>query len=249
MGALLTPVRRVAGLLAVAALLLGGCKVDAHVDVTLRADGSGTVTARVTLDADAVRRLTPHASLADAVPLADVRDAGWEVSDWATSPDGATITLAHDFVGQAELARLLTELAGPSGVLGDAQLTRSRSWIRAKDTIAVTGDLRALSTAVRSDEALAQNLADAGVDVNALDEQLRSELDQSFTLTLAVHAPDGETREATLRSGDHERVSATSARTHATRVLFTVGGVGLLVLAVVLTGASLAARSRRRRRS
>jgi hypothetical protein len=234
-------------LLAVA--LLAGCKVDARVDVTLRADGSGTVTARVTLDADAVRRLTRHVALADAVPLADVRAAGWEVSDWETSPEGSTITLAHDFVGQAELSRLLVDLAGPTGVLGDAQLTRSRSWIRAEDSVAVTGNLRALSTAVRSDAALAKNLAAAGVDVNALDAQLRSELEQSFTLTLAVHAPDGETKSVTLQSGDEERVVATSSRTHTTRVLLTVVGVGLLVLALALVGASLAARSRRRGRA
>ena len=152
----MTPVRRVAGLVAIAALLLAGCKVDARVDVTLRADGSGTVTARVTLDADAVRRLTRHASLADAVPLDDVRAAGWEFSGWEASPDGSTITLSHDFVGQAELSRLLADLAGSSGVLRDAQLTRSRSWIRAKDAVAVTGDLRDLSTAVKADPELSE---------------------------------------------------------------------------------------------
>jgi hypothetical protein len=236
-------------LLAVAAVLLAGCKVDARVDVTLRADGSGTVTARVTLDADAVRRLTRHVELADAVPLDDVRDAGWNVSGWQTSSGSSTITMAHAFVGQDELARLLTDLAGSSGVLRDARVTRSRSWIVAKDSVAVTGDLRDLATGVQSDAALAQNLAAAGIDVNALDQQLRSELGQAFTLTLTVHAPDGETRSVTLQSGDQERVSATSSRTHTTRALLAVVGVGLLVLALVLTGASLAAMSRRRRRS
>src|SRR5262245_5596006 len=127
MGALLTPVRRVGLLLAVAAVLLAGCKVDARVDVALRADGSGTVTARVTLDADAVRRLTRHVELADAVPLDDVRAAGWDVSGWKTSSGASTITVSHDFVGQDELARLLAELAGSSRLFADAQVTRSRS--------------------------------------------------------------------------------------------------------------------------
>src|SRR5689334_21006656 len=148
MGALFTPVRRVAGLLAVAVVLCAGCKVDARVDVTLRADGSGTVTARVTLDADAVQRLTTHAPLAQAVPLDDVRAAGWAVSGWSTTAGDATVTLTHDFVGQAELSSLLTGLAGKTGVLRDAQLTRSRSWLSAKDSVAVTADLRHLSTGV-----------------------------------------------------------------------------------------------------
>ena len=52
MRASVTPVRRVGGLALVAAVLRAGCKVDARVDVTLRADGSGMVTARVALDAD-----------------------------------------------------------------------------------------------------------------------------------------------------------------------------------------------------
>jgi hypothetical protein len=234
-------------LLAVAAVLLAGCKVDARVDVTLRTDGSGTVTARVTLDADAVRRLTRHAGLADAVPLDDVRAAGWDVSGWKTSSGNATITLSHDFVGQEELSQLLADLGGSSGVFADARLTRSRSWISAKDSVAVTGNLQNLASGVQADAALSRNLAAAGVDVDALDDELRSQLDEAFSLTLAVHAPDGETKSVTLKAGDQERVSATSSRTHTTRALLSVAGVGLLVLALLLIGASLAAMWRRRR--
>jgi hypothetical protein len=187
--------------------------------------------------------------LAEAVPLEDVRDAGWDVSAWETSSEGATISLAHDFVGQDELSRLLADLAGASSVLGDARVTRSRSWLAAKDSVAVTADLRDLASGVQSDAALAENLAAAGVDVDALDDQLRSQLNEAFSLTLAVHAPDGETESVMLRSGDQVRVSATSSRTHTTRTLLAVVGVGLLVLAVVLTGASLAAMWRRRHRA
>ena len=249
MRGLVTPVRRVGGLLVAAALLCTGCKVDARVDVTLRADGSGTVTARVTLDADAVSRLTTHEPLTRAVPLDDVRAAGWTVSSWKTSADGATITASHAFVGQDQLSQLLADLTGKTGVLRDAQLTRSRSWMSAKDSVAITADLRDLSTGLKADTQLANNLAAAGVDVDALADQLQSELHQSFSLTLAVHAPDGATKTVTLRAGDQEQVEATSSRTHTARVVLVVVGVGLLALALVLTAASLAATSRRRRRS
>src|SRR3954451_3682783 len=131
----MTPVRRVAGLVLAAVVLCAGCKVDARVDVSLRADGSGTVTAHVRLDADAVRRLTARVSLDEAVPLDDVRTAGWTVSGWTTSDGAATLTLSHDFVGPADLARRLSDLIGPTGVLRDARLTRSRSWLSAKDSI------------------------------------------------------------------------------------------------------------------
>jgi hypothetical protein len=233
----------------VALLVLAGCKVDARVDVTLRADGSGTVTARVTLDADAVRRLTARASLDQAVPLADVRAAGWTVSGWKKSDGAATLTLSHDFVGQADLARRLSDLVGPTGVLRDARLTRSRSWLSAKDSIAVTGDLRHLTTGVKSDVALSKNLAAAGVDVNALDARLRSQLEKAFSLTLAVHAPDGRTKTVELRAGDQATAVASSTRARDARVVLVIVGAALLLLALVITAASLVATRRRRRAS
>jgi hypothetical protein len=249
MGGLVTQVRRVAAILAAALVLCAGCKVDARVDVTLRADGSGTVTARVTLDADAVSRLTTHAPLAQAVPLDDVRAAGWNVSGWKRSAGGATLTLSHAFVGQADLARRLTDLVGSTGVLRDPHITRTRGWFDAKDTISVTGDLRHLSTGVKADAALAKNLAAAGVDVDALAKQLQSELDRSFSLTLAVHAPDGQTKTVQLRSGDHASIAATSSRRQTTRVVLVIVGVGLLALALLVTAGSLVATRRRRRAS
>jgi hypothetical protein len=229
--------------------VLAGCKVDARVDVRLHADGSGTITARVTLDHDAVQRLTRHASLTKAVPLDDVRAAGWTVSGWKTAGGAATVTLSHDFVGQADLARRLADLVGPTGVLRDAHITRTRGWFDAKDTIGLTGDLRHLATGVKADAALSRNLTAAGVDVNALDAQLRSQLDRAFTLTVAVHAPDGRTKTVELRAGDQASVAASSTRAHAARAGLVVLGIGLLVLALVLMAVSWAATSRRRRAS
>ena len=249
MGGCVTPVRRVGALLALSALLLAGCKVDARVDVTLRADGSGTVTARVRLDDDAVQRLTRHAPLSRAVPLDDLRAAGWSVSGWKTSGGASTITFSHDFVGRADLARRLADLVGPTNVLRNARLTRTRSWLSAKDSVAVTGDLRHLSTGVKADAALTRNLTAAGIDVNALDSQLRSEVGGAFTLTLAVHAPDGRTQTVELREGDHATVAASSTRTHTARIALVVAGAVLLLLALVLTAMSLVATSRRRRAS
>jgi len=140
----------------VGVVLLAGCKVDARVDVTLRPDGSGTVVARVALDADAVQRLTTHSSLANAVPLDDLRTAGWQVSAWKPVHGGGdAITLTHGFVGQSDLARRLTDLAGPKGALRDPRITRTRGWLAGSDKVSVVVDLRHLSAGVRSDAELA----------------------------------------------------------------------------------------------
>src|SRR6476646_4091408 len=117
MHAWVTPVRRVWGVLLVSVVAVSVRKDDARVDITLRADGSGTVAVKVRLDAEAVQKLTTGGSLASAVPLDDLRDAGWHVSTWKRTASGATITLSHEFVGRAELARLLADLTGPNGAL------------------------------------------------------------------------------------------------------------------------------------
>jgi hypothetical protein len=237
-------------LLLVSLVLLAGCKVDAGVDVRLRADGSGTVTTRVTLDADAVRRLTVTAPIAQAVPLADVRAAGWLVSRWTKSSDGSeTITVSHGFVGQDDLARRLADLAGKTGMLGSPAITHTRGFFGAKDSIALSVDLGHLSTGIRSDTDVARALSTAGVDVNALDAQLRNELHQSFTLAVTVHAPGGESKTVTLNAGKAATASASTTDTYTSRIVLLAVGVVLLVLALALTAASLASRSRRRRTS
>jgi hypothetical protein len=231
-------------------LLLAGCKVDAKVDVTLRADGSGTVTTRVTLDADAVKRLTPNAPLAQAVPLADMRAAGWKISEWSpTSDGGQTITVSHDFVGRNDLAGLLVDLTGRTRAIWQPEITHTRGYFGAKDAIAVQVDLTHLSPGIRTDTDVAKALANAGVDVKTLNAQLRNDLDKSFTLDVTVHAPNGETKSVSLKSGATATVSATSMHTYTSRIVLVAVGVVLLVLALLLTAASLASKSRRRRTS
>src|SRR5260221_2909616 len=187
MRASVTPVRRVCGLLLVSVVLLAGCKVDARVDITLRADGSGTVAAKITLDAGAVQRLTSGGSLASAVPLGDLRDAGWHVSAWKRDASGgAAITLTHAFVGQQRLAGRLADLTGPNGALRDPRITRTRGWFGTSDKISVTVDLRDISAGVKSDAELTKRLQAAGLDVNTLDAQLTSALNDALHVTVVV---------------------------------------------------------------
>ena len=243
-----TPVRRVCGVVLVSVVLLAGCKVDARVDVRVKADGSGTVTATVTLDAAAVRRIASGSSLEKAVRLDDMRAAGWNVTVLATSiqgDQGYRIVLTHPFTGQQDLANRLEDLGGANGVLGDPKIKRTRSWFGATDSVQINADLRNLSTGIRSDPGVAKALTDAGVNVAALDAQLRGELGKSVTLTLAVHAPNGETSEVVVKPGAVGAADAQSSNFYAQRVVLLVIGGILLLLAIVLMAASLLAKSRR----
>lgn len=241
----MTSIRRVCGLLVLVALV-AGCKVDATVDVTLRPDGSGTVTAHVVLDADAVRRLTPYAPLAQAIPLTDVRRAGWTLSAWTpVAGGGDAITLTHGFVGQADLTRRLADLVGSTGVLNHSTITNTGGWFGATDTLAVTVDLRHLSTGLRSDTQLAKQLAFAGIDVTTLDAQLRSQLAQALTLTVRVDVPDGHSQTVQLSAGHRATVSASTSHTYTRRIVLAAVGAGLIVVALMVAAGS---RLRRRRR-
>jgi hypothetical protein len=245
-----TPVRRVCGLLLVSVVLLAGCKVDARVDVRMRADGSGTLTVHVSLDADAVSRVSVKEPLAKAVPLADVRAAGWSVSAWKpASHGGRTITLTHDFTDQEDLTRRFHDLVGANGVLGDPKITRTHSWFGATESIEVGADLRHLSTGIRSDAEVAKALTNAGVNVDALDAKLLGELGKAFTLTIAVHAPDGETSQMQVTPGTVGSAGASSSQIYTKRLVLVAIGAGLLLLALVFTGASLVSNLRRRRAS
>ncbi len=247
----MTPVRRVYAGVLLSVVLLAGCKVDARVDVTLRPDGTGTVAARIALDAGAVRRLQSHVGpLARAVPLADVRAAGWTVSKWtATAGGGQAITLSHPFVGQPDLTQRIAELAGPNGVLLDPKITRQRGLLDSQDGIAITVDMRRLSTGIRSDAVLSKRLSAAGIDVNTLDAQLHSQLAGALHITVVVHAPGGKSKTVQLTAGRHARVSASNSETNAKRLALLAAGALLLVLALMIMFASMASKSRRRRTS
>ncbi len=97
-------------------LVFAGCKVDADVNVTLREDGTGTIDTVITLDAEAVARVeTNGRTLETAFPLDDLRAAGWKVSPWQRRDDGgAALRLTHEYSGEQELDRRITELVGPT---------------------------------------------------------------------------------------------------------------------------------------
>ncbi len=246
----MTPVRRVCGLLLLATLL-AGCKVDARVDVTLQPDGSGTVSARVALDASAVRQVTVQEPLARAVPLRDLRAAGWTVSKWTpVRGGGEAITVTHGFVGRADLARRLADLDGAHGALRDPVVTHSHSYFGSRDALSIDVDLTHVDARVKSDAVLAQRLRDAGVDVNALDAQLGRQLRRAVALTVSVRVAGSPASVVRLTAGQHATVGATRSLTFRRRVVLLATGGGLLLVAlVVFTAASLLSRRRRRRTS
>ena len=251
---LLTPVRRVWRVVAPSrSLLLAGCKVDARVDVTLRADGSGTVTARVALDADAVRRLTAHAPLATAVPLADVRAAGWQVSAWTPTRrwrrhDHARARLRRP----ADLARRLADLVGhergaamPPMITRDARLVRRGGRDRGVGRPAAPHDRhpvrRGGGEGARGSGRRRRRARRAAA---------RSARARRSRCTVTVHAPGGQSTTVQRDGGRSATVAASSSRTYTRRIVLVAVGCALVACSRCCSWQRhSSSRSRRRRTS
>jgi len=109
--------------------------------------------------------------------------------------------------------------------------------------------MRDVGAGVKSDAELAQRLQAAGLDVNTLDAQLRSELKGALQLTIRVRVPDGNWQTVGFHGGGHATVVASQSQTYVRRIALLAAGGLLLFLALLVTGALLRSRSRLRRSS
>ena len=187
--------------------------------MTLRADGSGTITARITLDADAVQRLTARATARAGGPARRRARRGLEGLgvDARHGRDGRVpITLTHGFVGPGRSRAPDRQISSARpACLRDPTITRTRVVRRRRTRSRSRSTSRHLSTGIRSDAQLARRLAAAGVDVNALDAQLQSAARRRVApSSVTVHAPGGQSKTVQLTAGKHATVSASTAQTY-----------------------------------
>ncbi|HLF40534.1 MAG TPA: hypothetical protein VI854_03560, partial [Acidimicrobiia bacterium] len=114
--------------LGVAALVLLGPACTADVTVSIEVQGrTGTVTARLELDREAVAVL--GGKVAEGAQLDDLRRAGWEITGPRDREDGGAVVEASKAFGRAgDLGRVVEELSGPSGPLRRFRLVRDRSF-------------------------------------------------------------------------------------------------------------------------
>ncbi len=124
--------------LVVVALALTACKVDATVDVAVKADGTGVITLTAVADADVVAQAP---GLAEDLRFDDAIAAGWVLTPpAATDTGGLQVVLTHEFATVEEATALLQSINGAGGPLHDVVLTRA---VTADDiTTSLAGTLR-----------------------------------------------------------------------------------------------------------
>ncbi len=109
--------------LALAVVVLSGCRVDLATSVNVAENGSGTISVVVTADADAVRNAP---ELATSLNVDDLRAAGWAVDVQNPAANGGlSVVVARNFATVDEASLFLTQLSGDSGPLRNIALTRT----------------------------------------------------------------------------------------------------------------------------
>ncbi len=235
-------------LVAALVLALTACHVDATVAVRMRADGSGRVSVRVALDADAVRTAEiAGGKLADRVRLTDLTAAGWKVSPWTRGPSGgATVTVSKAFEDPAEVAGIVAEVNGPHGPLRGVAAHRDTSSFTTHWTVDGAVDLRTVEPGVGDDPELVAGLTAAQVDVTGIEQRLADELG-GLRVHLTARLP-GAHDSVVAGVGHRATLHATAADTAIGRLLLLALGVlaGLAAVVLVVVGET---RARRRRRA
>ncbi len=242
------PRRRLALVAIAVVVMASGCAVQTDVGITVKDDGSGVVRISVRADADAVKAVEAGgAKLETGVRFTGLAGAGWTVGPWARAADGsAKVVLSHPFHNVSEVSEILASASGKDGPLRGIRATRSRGLLSTTYDVSGTADLQHVTTGVAGDTDLTTRLKAQGVDLAALDQQLRAQLSTSFTLRVVVRVPDHAPVTITAKPGAVTDIAASSQVRNTTRLVLLVVATGCLVLAGLLCFRS-GRRPRRRR--
>ena len=222
------------------ALVLGGCRVDATVTVSVEGRG-GEVGVRFEADREALSILGSPRVIAQGAQVTDLRRAGWEVSEpRRTGAGGAVIRASKRFARAVELGPIVEELAGTEGPLSGFRLDRARSLTRVRYRLSGGIDLARAEalTGFGNDPDLARRLEAAGIDAGRVAELLARRVAEGFGLVVVVDLPGGEPVRFVGRPGARVEVAAASTEPDRARPL-------LLAAAAALAAGVLVVLSRR----
>ncbi|MEY2449840.1 MAG: hypothetical protein QOH79_3316 [Acidimicrobiaceae bacterium] len=226
----------------------------------MKENGSGTVTVRIGLDDDAMKKAP---NFQQSLKVDDLTAHGWTVTGPVKETDGFTyFSAAKPFANPDDAKKIFTEISGDKGPFRDFTISRARSFAHSKfhfsGTVDFTGGIESFS-----DSELAQQLdgKPIGEDVKAIEQRIGESLDNVFEIRIAVRMPGDVTSNAPGQATNgavwQPRLSqpaaitldASSSSTRWFTIIGTavavVAGPVLLPVVLILT----LARARRRRRA
>lgn len=240
-------------------LCSGACRVRTDVRIEVKENGSGTVTVKIGLDDDAMKKAP---NFQQALKVDDLTAHGWTVAGPVKETDGFTyFSASKPFANPEEAKGIFTEISGEKGPFRDFTISRTRSFAHTKFHFAGTVDFTG-GIASFSDSELAQQLdgKPIGDSVQAIEQRIGESLDNVFEIHIAVRMPGDVTSNAPGQASNgavwQPRLSQPAATTldassESTR-WGTIIGTAVAVIAaltiVVLLLVRVALRLRRRRR-
>ena len=239
--------RRLASI-AICAVALAACRVDATVTVRMRHNGGGTVSVAVKLDHGAVRAAEIGGGKLEArVRLADLPAAGWKVTPWVRDrTGGATLTVSKIFNRPAEVASIVREISGPKGPLQHFSASRRASMFTTHWRVNGTVDLRAARVGIASDPQLVANLTAERVDIPGIESRVDASLKDLHIHAVAL-LPHEVHRQVSASFGSRGVLAAAADDTNFNRIVLLFGGIatGVAALFLLVVGERRVRRNRR----
>lgn len=165
-------------------VLLGACRVDNVVTLTVKPNGSGTIAVVTTVDAEIVAN---YPNLANDLSFDDAKAVGWKVSKVApTETGGVQVRVSHAFSNPQEATTLLNQLSDDYGPFKNMSLSRdgkdTDSTFTLGGTLEVNGGLNAFADgpllSLVGGAPYKQALTDSGQDIG-----------QAVSMTFLVRMP------------------------------------------------------------
>jgi len=261
--------RRLAAL-ALAAVVLAGCRVDVRVDVVSDEEGRGTVRVVAVLDGEAARAVGGASELR----VDDLVAAGWVVdAPVATEDDGLVLVAAKPFGSPDQLREVLAEVSGPDGPYADLTLEIDRPFARTE--VRLVGRLDGsvgVEPFLDPDVAALLGGLPLGRPIEEIESDIGAPIGTAVGLELGVSLPGGVTRapgadpagtalpvdpvagapdavwRTDLAADEPVPVLATGQVRRWAPVALVFGALGSLALAVLVLAFALVVGLRRRRR-
>jgi len=239
-------------------VLSGACRVRTDIGIEVKENGSGTVTVKIGLDDDAMKKAP---NFQQSLKVDDLAAHGWTLTGPVKETDGFTyFTATKPFANPDEAQKIFVEISGAKGPFQNFVITRSRSFARTKfgfsGTVDFTGGIESFS-----DSELAAQLdgKPVGEDVKAIEQRINDSLDNVFQIRIAVRLPgdvssnapgqatNGAVWQPRLSQQGAIALTATSTSTRWVTIVGTVVAIGALIGLVVLLVVRLIRGARRRR--
>ena len=176
---------------------LAGCQLRVQVGVTVKDDGSGTISVGVGLDDDALRR-------AGTLQLGDLLATGWTVTGPTVEKDGLHwVRATKPFANADEAATVAAEIAAKGGPFKDFAVVRHQGFATTRYRFTGTVDFSAgLKTFGDQDLAAQLDGEPLGESIAAIEKRLGDSIDRLVQVEVAVRLPGRVSSNAPLQASN-----------------------------------------------